>query len=275
LEEHELRDMKLVIGYFDGADNKLQEEEAEAMLEVLKLFDGDGKQKFNDLERKNVVKTTRYFAGDDEELEPEEIKDMKKVIGLFSGGDEVLQKDEAKAMLTTIDLFDTDGNGSLDDAERTLLVRSCQYFGGDDGKLDSRELRDMNEVFSLCKGEDGRLRKQKAQETVDIIDSFDSDSNAILSDEERAHVITTVHFFGGEDKKLDSSEIQDMTLLVHLFTHHDRLSIIEVRDMMDVLELFDMDQNSTFDDLERDALLTMAGILQVKTASSATKKSMR
>merc|ERR1719464_47937 len=103
---------------------------------------------------------------------------MKKVIGLFSGGDEVLQKDEAKAMLTTIDLFDTDGNGSLDDAERTLLVRSCQYFGGDDGKLDSRELRDMNEVFSLCKGEDGRLRKQKAQETVDIIDSFDSDSNA-------------------------------------------------------------------------------------------------
>jgi len=284
LEDHELQEMNLVVGYFDGVDNKLSTEEALIMLEVLNMFDGDRNQKFDDVERDDVVKTTRFFAGVDGKIDKDEIADMKKVIGFFSGEDKILQKEEATSMLTTIELFDSDGNGSLDDQERTILVQSCRYFAGDDQSLDPRELSDMTEVFSYCDGEDGWLNMEKAQAAVDIIDLFDSDKSGGLSDEERGHVTKTFKFFAGEDKKLDASELKDMAAITKLFGHKDkdlasavvhhivkgnikhpvaqnhqnRLSVTEAREMMEILEYFDLDLNEAFDDKERDALLTMA-----------------
>merc|ERR1719263_157416 len=108
------------------------------MVDVLALFDTDGDKDLDVDEREYLMKTTKYFAGDDEKLQQGEIDDMKKVMGYFDDLDGTkdgkLSKDEFQAMVDVLALFDEDGNGYLDKKELPAMMKRIEDVLKPEGK---------------------------------------------------------------------------------------------------------------------------------------------
>lgn len=183
LEDDEIRDMFKLIGFFDGADNILDKAEAGNVALALPTFDLDANGYLDDAERRMMITTVQYFAGDDMELQQEEfqalaaleepfeallksqgmeIVEFLEFLALFDGdGDQDLDAEESASLIATVDYFaNQDQDKALSESELDQMLKTVRFYAGLDGRIDSEEGKKMKDIFAKYQKKSGVLVAQ-------------------------------------------------------------------------------------------------------------------